>query len=356
MSHAYVLMTALPPTLGHLDLIQFAGALNVRKVVVFLNTQPDEPMVTERYQALWDTLVDLNRLEGREKYDIKWQNEATQQEPIDGDDDAFWANWVDNLHRYGFVDGDYIVASETYGVELAKRANGVFMPYDPERWSRYTKGTAVRNDWTGTEEWASILPAFRQKIQKKITIFGAESTGKTTLTEALQSRWATESIKLFEWARPYLEMTGPEVSVSGMYHIWEGQLALQLRAYEAALKPLVIQDTDLYTTIGFWEHWDPASMPVGILFDAKMTQSDLYIITRSNIPFEHDILRYGGDERETPDQYWIDICEKYGLNYVVLDSESLDDRLDEASDLVFDLLKNPIEYTRQGAEYESRAS
>ena len=264
MTRAYVLMTALPPTYGHLDLIQFAGnLLGVDQVVVFLNTQPEEPMVMERYQALRETLYDLNRLTHSEKYVIEWQNESTQQEP-EGDDEAFWDNWIGNLHHYGFQDGDYIVASESYGYELAKRANGVFMPYDRDRWSRYTKGTSARNAPFIEKGWTQILPAFRRKLQKKVTIFGAESTGKTTLTQTLSDAYwdlGMATTKLFEWARPYLEMTDPEVTVEAMNRIHEGQYALQYGAYENVLAPLVLQDTDLFTTIGFWDDWDPSSKP-----------------------------------------------------------------------------------------------
>ncbi|QIG57953.1 adenylyltransferase [Microbacterium phage PauloDiaboli] len=355
MTQAYVLMTALPPTYGHLDLIQFAGnLLSVDKVVVFLNTQPEEPMVHERYMALWNTMEDLNALSRPGKFSVRWQNETTQQEP-EGDDEAFWDNWIGNLHAYGFEDGDFIVASESYGYELAKRANGVFMPYDPDRWSRYTKGTSARTAPFIEKGWAQILPHFRHALQKRVTIFGAESTGKTTLTKALSDAYWDMGIpttKLFEWARPYLEMTDPEVTVEAMHRIWEGQRALQWGAYENVLAPLVLQDTDLYTTVGFWENWDPASMPSGILFDAGMTKSDLYIILRSNIPFEPDILRTGGDKRETSDQYWVDICEKYGLSYVVLEESSLDDRVAEAMMYIAPLLVNPIKFKRQGAEYE----
>lgn len=348
-------MTALPPTYGHLDLIQFAGnLLSVHQVVVFLNTQPEEPMVAERYAALWETLQDLNAQTYPDKYVIEWQNETTQQEP-DGDDEAFWANWIGNLRRYGYRDGDYIVASEPYGYELAKRANGVFMPYDRDRWSRYTKGTSARNAPFIEKGWAQILPAFRKKLQKKVTIFGAESTGKTTLTKALSDAYwdiGIPTTKLFEWARPYLEMTDPVVTEEAMHRIHEGQFALQHGAYENVLAPLVLQDTDLYTTIGFWDNWDHQSKPGSIGLSAAMTKSDLYIITPSNIPFEHDILRYGGDERETNDQYWVDICEHYGLNYVVLEESSLADRVGEAMDHIAPLLVNPIKFKRQGAEYE----
>jgi len=348
MTKAFVLMTALPPTFGHLDLIQFAGNLFVDQVTVLLNTDPREPLARERYYAL---SLAVNKLALGGKIHVLWQNEEVQQEPTDPDDQAFWDDWVANLVRFGFEPGDYIVASEQYGVRLAAEARGRFMPYDRDRWVRYTKGTKAREDYL--QEWSNILPEFRHNLQKKVTIFGAESTGKTTLTESLASdAFFGMSTKLFEWARPFLEMTGPEVTREGMYRIWEGQYALQASTYENALKPLVIQDTDLFTTIGFWEDWEPDTVPQGIYPSARETQSDLYILTKSNIPFEHDILRYGGDERQTSDEYWLDICARHGLNYIVLDGDDPKERLMEASEAIWDLLEdNPLTYKRIGAEY-----
>jgi hypothetical protein len=61
--------------------------------------------------------------------------------------------------------------------------------------------------------------------------------------------------------------------------------------------------------------------------DAVERKSDLYIITKSNIPFEPDTIRYGVDHRESPDEYWVGIAEKYGLNYVVLDQTGQVERL-----------------------------
>ncbi len=341
-------MTALPPTYGHLDLIQFAGNLKVDRVVVLLNTDPAEPMVQERYLALGEATRKLG-----DKFVVLWQNETVQQEATGPDDQAFWDDWRINLVRFGFRPGDIIVASEPYGVRLAKELGGGFMVYDRDRWVRYTKGTSARNSPFG--QWNSILPEFRRYLQKRVTLFGAESTGKTTLTEALAVEYNSSGIgatKLFEWARPFLEMTGPEVTVSAMYDIWEGQLALQRSTYQNALNPLVLQDTDLFTTIGFWEDWDPKSCPREIYPDAWDTQSDLYLITKSNIPFEHDILRYAGDERQTDDQFWVDICKEHGLNYVVLEEQSLADRIGEAMDAISPLLANPLQYKRIGAEYE----
>ena len=341
-------MTALPPTYGHLDLIQFAGALDVSGVTVLLNTQPDEPYARERYFSLKSATEKLGP-----KFGVVWQNEFVQQEATGPEDQAFWDDWVRNLYRFGFKRGDIIVASESYGVRLAKEARGRFMVYDRDRWVRFTKGTHARQDYI--KAWSTILPEFRKYLVKKVTLFGAESTGKTTLTKTLDVEYSAIGVgvtKLFEWARPYLEMTGPEVTVDGMFDIWEGQHALQICSYENALNPLVIQDTDLWTTIGFWEDWEPHSVPEGIYQHARETQSDLYVITKSNIPFEHDMLRYGGDERQTPDEYWIKLCERYDLNYVVLEEQSLEDRVREAMDHISPLLANRLTYQRIGAEYQ----
>lgn len=351
MPRAFVLMTALPPTEGHLDLIRFASRLGVSGVTVLLNTQPDEPLIHERFEALSRATQRL----GPESLTVTvlLQNEFTQQEPLTVDDDAFWENWRDNLHKAGFQAGDYIVASETYGLTLAKWVDGVYMPYDLDRWVRWTKGTEVRNDWL--HKWSTMIPEFRKFLVRTVTIFGAESVGKTTLTRAIaDDPYYGPTTKVFEWARPYLETVGPDITIEAMERIVEGQRALQWTSVDMALTPLIIQDTDLYSTLGYWRLWDPTTIPHTLYRDADMFRSHLYIILRSNIPFEADPLRYGGDVRETEDQYWVDICEEFGLNYVVLDENDLPGRLQAAQEIISDQLlsSNPIAYKREGAEYE----
>lgn len=165
-----------------------------------------------------------------------------------------------------------------------------------------------------------------------ITIFGAESTGKTTLSKAIAQKLGGEWRE--EFARRYLETTGQDVTNDSMRAIWCGQKALQSKA---ATK-LVIQDTDLFSTVGYWQlpHIEPqiGTCPRALIHDALTLQSDLYIITKSNIPFAADILRYGGDKRESPDSYWINICERYELPYIVLDASDPTERILKASRLI----------------------
>ncbi|MCA0228667.1 ATP-binding protein [Patescibacteria group bacterium] len=166
--------------------------------------------------------------------------------------------------------------------------------------------------------------------QLRITIFGAESTGKTTFTRQLAAE--LDATWLYEFARPYLEITKRVVTVDSMTAIWRGQTVLQTMAEGSC----IIQDTDLFSTVGYWQfpHWCSVlgACPQPLIEDAAQLRSNLYIITPSNIPFEPDTLRTGGGAREGSDNYWINICKQYQLPYVVLQSSNQQQRLREALD------------------------
>jgi nicotinamide riboside kinase len=168
-----------------------------------------------------------------------------------------------------------------------------------------------------------------------ITIFGAESTGKTTLSRQLAKKlygaWS------YEFARPYLETTGEDVTAASMRAIWQGQTGLQ-RQMRRAKTRYVVQDTDLFSTAGYWQfpHIEPTigTCPRVLIRDATKLASDLYLIVQSNIPFEPDPIRFDGDVRESKDEYWIELCRHYHLPYVVIDASDQDIRIQEATQIV----------------------
>lgn len=318
MKRAWTLMTALPPTKGHLALMQFVGHVGEGRGRVVIVTAPSEPMGEERWQAISNARTETNGV------DVLRINAELPQDP---DTPGFWDMWKILMVDRGFEPGDYFVSSEPYGAKLAEVLEGRFIPYDPGRELIDTRATRVREDLVGN--FSSIMPEFQHNLKTTITFWGAESTGKTTLSKEvaanLDAHW------LFEWARPYLETVGPTIDTPAMEDIWHGQFAAQQTAAGWLDKPFLIQDTDLYSTIGYWmqPHWTAELGPVprGLINDAMKTRSDLYIITKSNIPFEKDAIRYGVDKRESPDDFWISIAKSFGLNYVVLDSEDLTHRL-----------------------------
>lgn len=344
MRQAFVLMTAMPPTKGHRNLIRFAAQLS-EAVTVILCTQPGEPFAAARY---WSLVQATNRMAN---VSVQRIHKVLPQEPEGAE--GFWDMWAGFLHTFGFRKGDYIVASEPYGVRLAEEVDGIFMPYDLNRTITYTKGTKVREDYRFY--WDDILPEFRPHLKKSVTIFGAESVGKTTTAQGLaddmqNTKW------YFEWARPYLESVGAEVTHEKMVNIWHGQLALQAMAERDRDSEFDIFDTDLFSTVGYWEMYDPDNVPAGLYEDADAYQSDLYVILSSDIPFEPDPLRYGGNVRESSDQYWIDLCERFDLPYVyVKDGANFAyTRIKAVQKILLDKWPgDELQYTRIGKEYES---
>lgn len=349
---AWVLMTALPPTKGHAGLIEFAAKL-APEVHVIVCTQPSEPFASQRYTAVLQHALKVPSA----RVMVSHLHRELPQDPATP---GFWELWKDiyttpsdymMFFDYGVEPGDLIVSSEPYGQTLADLTGATFMPYDPKRELFYTKATAVRDDVEDTFDW--ILPEFQHHLRVNVTVWGAESTGKTTLSKDLARVYGGHWF--YEWARPYLETVGPDITIESMEAIWHGQTATQAHSYDFYDKPYAFFDTDLYSTIGYWEqpHWaeDLGPVPKGLIRDAEKFKSDLYVITRSNIEFEADPLRYGGTKRESPDEFWIDIANKYGLNYVVLDSDRKTDRRREAIpyiDAVARAKWQQLEYDRQG--------
>lgn len=323
-----------------MDLIRYARRLDVSGVDVVVCTQPDEPFTVERVTAIRDAIL-RERLTNVYVYHV---SEEIPQEPEESE--TFWQDWQRYLNRDTTIrQGDYIVSSEMYGVEAAKELGLVFMPYDLNRTVNYTKATLVRE--SPGMYFEQILPEFRKHLQKRVTFFGAESVGKTTMARRMSA--CLGGTWLFEWARPYLEAVGPEVTVDAMKTIHQGQKALQLTGSDHGTE-FIFQDTDLFSTVGYWEMWSKETMPLQLLNDARNLKSDLYVILSSDIPFEADPLRYGGHERESSDQYWIDLCEREGLNYVYV--TGTDDRFAQALNAIHAAFPDDyLEYQRRGKEY-----
>ena len=325
-------MTAMPPTTGHLQLLQFANHLAPDGVVAIINTQPHEPFPQERARSLRQA---IKRLGLSQRIKLIHYNKAIEQDPSTP---GFWEMWQRMMHDFGCTEHDIIVASERYGKKLADITGAQFFPYDIDRVINPAKATPIRLD--PLTHFSDIIPEFQPYLRTRITVFGAESTGKTTLSRELAA--TLEAPWFFEYARPYLEETVNEITPRSMTAIWQGQRALQEHASTISTSPYIVQDTDLFSTVGYWQfpHWQTTigACPEALIEDAKRLQSDLYIVTKSNIPFEADPLRYGGDVREGSDEYWIALCKTYHLPYVVLEEADHADRLATA-----------VQYAREAA-------
>lgn len=182
----------MPPTTGHLQLLQFANKLAPDGVVAIINTQPYEPFPKERAGAL---RAAIKRVGLARRVKLIHYDKAIEQDP---QTPGFWDMWRQMMIKFGIAPGDIIVASEHYGKKLAEITSTQFFPYDIDRAINPAKATHVRTD--PLTHFADIVPEFQPYLRTRVTIFGAESTGKTTLSrevaEALGATWLVCKIKM----------------------------------------------------------------------------------------------------------------------------------------------------------------
>lgn len=329
-----VLMKGLPFTKGHEAMIRFAKIFG--EVEVLMDHASDEPLIKERVGWVRDTFP-LHR--GVTVRQICVEPQSEDESP------DFWNIWQTILDDYRHC--DYVVGSEPYCERIAQMIEAEYIPFDPDRALFDTKATRIRED--APRFYPQMAHVAQKFFRTRVTVWGAESTGKTTLSKELAMRYSAPWVH--EYARPYLTVKGPEITRESMEGIWYGQFATEQVAIDTPNDvPLIIQDTDLYSTIGYWEqpHWSHLGpVPQGLIDNAESHKSDLYLITPSNIPFEADPLRYGGDHRESSDEYWISMAEKYNLNYIVLGKGRMF-RSQQAIENMIYAKTNILRYERRG--------
>lgn len=358
-----IVMTALPPTVGHAALIEWAGHFlrsdndgshHCGQLYVIVNGRSSEPGANRREGRAHELQEHFRRLGCDYNVNIFWDLcDDAPQNPDEHPD--FWNWWKDRILQVtgneetpwedddpvpAIQPGDYLFASESYGHELAKTMGLTFVPYDMHRTIVHSRATDVRQN--AMYNWDKLLPTTQRQMRRRVTIFGAESCGKTTMTQKLYMKFRNHALQdlvtpLPEWARPYLEEVGAEVTPEKMEIIMRGQWALQTMYNDKCDTPFLVQDTDLLSTIGYYKIMG-IEMPVEIEELALETgcASHLYIVMNSNIPFEQDPLRYGGDKRESSDQFWIDILEQYGMNYHVVKATDPDLQFAEVCQAMID--------------------
>lgn len=312
MARSIVVLTALVPTVGHKFLIDFALELS-DYVHVILCSRSFEPISGARRIEAFEQCFKDRMVKFSEHMD-----DHAPQNPSGPDDKTFWAYWQLMVKQYcGRIDpiSDVLVASEPYGVEFAKALGIAYVPCDIKRQSVPVKSTTVRNNlYRG---FNNILPPIKPYIAKRFCFFGPESVGKTTMASSFGPHFVPE------WARTYLETIGPEVTDSKMRMIEKGQFALMKAVEENLISPFIYRDTDLLSTIGYYRIWGKKEPP-SVIDLYNRSRSDLYILMNDAIPFTADVLRYGGDKRESSNTFWKNLLDEFGCEYhVVKETEPL---------------------------------
>ena len=122
---------------------------------------------------------------------------------------------------------------------------------------------------------------------RKIVVIGPESTGKSTLSEALAK--SLQTVWVQEYARTYLESLGREYTEDDLLIIAKNQLAAEDAALQQA-NGFIVCDTDLYV-IKVWSEAKYGRCHPWILEQIAQRKYDLYLLTYIDIAWTDDPLR-----------------------------------------------------------------
>jgi NadR type nicotinamide-nucleotide adenylyltransferase len=206
--------------------------------------------------------------------------------------------WAENSIRWlGFVP-DVVFTSEDYGDRFAHYLGCQHVLIDKARRIVPVSGTKVRNK--AMQYWEFLEPPVRGWYAKRICLVGAESTGKTTLAQALAAHYQTVWVP--EYGREYSER---KLAADGGYdwaseeftHIAQIQCERENDAARKANK-ILICDTDAFATSIWHRRYLHERSPAVEAIAAAHRLPDLYLLTDVNTPFEQDGTRDGEAIRE----------------------------------------------------------
>lgn len=128
----------------------------------------------------------------------------------------------------------------------------------------------------------------------RIAITGPESTGKTSLANAISEVFECPWVP--EYARVYLTELGREYTREDLLLIAQGQLTLEDYMAEDA-ESMLVCDTDMLVMKMWSEHKYGAADPF-ILHEWENRKYDLFILCGTDLPWEYDPLREHPDLRD----------------------------------------------------------
>jgi NadR type nicotinamide-nucleotide adenylyltransferase len=296
-----VLGKFLPPHAGHVYLCEFARRW-ASELTIVVGTLPREP-IPGTLRADWmrelfpsDNVIHLS--------------DDLPEEPSQHPD--FWALWRAALLRVLPAPPDVVFASETYGAQLALVLGARFVMVDLARSVVPISGTSIRDD--PMAHWRHIPRCVRPYFAKRVSIFGPESTGKTTLTGDLAAAFETSWVP--EWARSLLDARGGQLEGLDWTEIIRGQVASEEALVRDANRVLLC-DTDPLATV-VWAEALHATLPPEVERAAYERRYDLTLLLAPDVEWVADPVRYLPGRSEWFFERCVAALEKAGRRYVVV--------------------------------------
>ncbi len=260
----------MPPHEGHVALIRTASYL-VDKLTIILSTSdsdPIEPAVRKVWmEELFPESVVIVANNGPRPLPVEHEN---------------WARIIRGFHPEKI---DRIIGSEDYLVTLARNLDAQHFILDPMWMALPANSIEIRQDPFG--HWESIPGPVRPYFQKRLTMVGPESTGKSYMADFLAQRFGGPYVP--EYGRPYEKFRTPgKYRAEELHFIVDGHVAHR-KTLSMKAGPILFEDTDPLLTAVWAEMLLGHSLPD---LEAEIELPDHYLLLDADAPWQDDPLRY----------------------------------------------------------------
>lgn len=254
----------------------------------------------------------------------------------DSDDSQLWARLT--IEWLGYAP-DAVFTSEDYGDRYAFFLQCRHVKVDQQRVHVPCCGTNIRH--RPLEHWEFLSPPVRGWYVRRVCVLGAESTGTTTLAEALAV--ALETNWVAEYGREY---SGAKLSrgetcwqTNEFTHIAGEQERRENLAAREANKVLICDTNAFATTL--WHRRYMGFESEQVMQIARRGKCDLYLLTGDEIPFVQDGLRDGEMIRHEMHRWFEEALKNQTVPWRLLRG-SHQERLCEARAIINTLLNKSV--------------
>lgn len=257
------------------------------------------------------------------------------EDTVPDDDSAGWAAYTIEFLGYA---PDVVFTSEDYGYPYAHYLGCQHVQVDKARLAVPISGTKVRSNPYAA--WDFLEPCVRAFYVRRICLVGAESTGKTTLAEALANYYNTAWVP--EYGRDYSYIKVER----GDFDTWTSAEFVQI-AQEQCLREdaaarqanrVLICDTDAFAT-SIWHVRYMGTRQPAVEAIAAPRRYDLYLLPSVDIPFVQDGVRDGEHIRHWMHGYFEEELKRLNKPYAAVNG-TVEERVVQAAQLIDPLLQN----------------
>lgn len=165
----------------------------------------------------------------------------------------------------------------------------------------------------------------KRMISKLITCTGPESSGKSTVANALAAHFNCNLV--MEYAREYLYALDAPYQEPDLARISKGQMK-RIQEYMKIGGTYLISDTDSLT-VYIWAKMKYGRIEPSIQKDMHRSEPALYLLCRPDIPWEPDPLRENPLDRDKIFLEYEALIQKLNIPYSILEG-SMEQRMEMA--------------------------